>query len=145
MTVIHANKVYVLNGYVHCYFERGKVRTEKERVYSSPLSIEIRTYHTIGKMSLLQGHQKYTKLRSCYRGVPLQRCPHYRGVLTTMVSSLQRCPHYRGVLTTMVSSLQRCPHYRGVLTTEVSSLQRSSLQRCPHYRGVCYERFKVSS
>ena len=71
----------------------------------------------------------------------LQRCPHYRGVLTTevsslQVSSLQRCPHYRGVLTTGVSSLQVCPHYRGVLTTEVSSLQVSSLQVCPHYRGV---------
>ena len=69
----------------------------------------------------------------------LQRCPHYRGVLTTevsslqrcshyTVSSLQRCPHYGGVLTTEVSSLLRCPHYRGVLTTEVSSLQR-----CPHH------------
>ena len=72
-----------------------------------------------------------------YRGVlttevsSLQGCPHYRGVLTTGVSSLQGCPHYRGVLTTGASSLQGCPHYRGVLTTEVSSLQR-----CPHYRGV---------
>ena len=95
----------------------------------------------------------------------LQRCPHYRGVLTTEVSSLQRCPHYRGILTTGVSSLQRCPHYRGILSVEVSSLHRcplyrgvptievssvqtcpwyrgvlttevSSLQRCPHYRGV---------
>ena len=61
----------------------------------------------------------------------LQRCPHYRGVLTTEVSSLQGCPHYRGVLTTEVPSLQRCPHYRGVFTTGVSSLQG-----CPHYRGV---------
>ena len=45
------------------------------------------------------------------------------------VSSLQRCPHYRGVLTVEVSSIQRCPHYRGVLTTDVSLLQG-----CPHYR-----------
>ena len=78
-------------------------------------------------------------------------CPHYRGVLSTRVSTLQRCPHYRGVLTTEVSSLQRCPHYRcpnyrGVLTTEVSSIRRcslyrrsslvSSLQGCPHYSSV---------
>ena len=71
----------------------------------------------------------------------LQRCSHYRGVLTTIVSSLQRCPHYRVSSLQRcphyrVSSLQRCPHYRGVLTAEVSSLQRCSLQRCPHYRGV---------
>ena len=83
----------------------------------------------------------------------LQRCPHYRGALTTEVPSLLRCPHYRGALTTevstgRVSSLQGCPHYRDVLTTEVPSLLRCphyrgalstevpSLQRCPHYRGV---------
>ena len=88
-----------------------------------------------------------------YRGVlttevsSLQGCPHYRCVLTTGVSSLQRCPHYRcphyrcvlttGVSSLQVSSLQRYPHYRGVLTTGVSSLQVSSLQRCPHYRGFC--------
>ena len=138
MTVIHANKVYVLNGYVHSHIERGKVRTEKERVHSSPLSIEIRTIR-LGRCPYFKGTKN---TQNCVLATEVS---HYRGVLTTEVSSLKGCPQCKGVLTTEVSSLQWCPHYRGVLTTEVSSLQRSSLQRCPHYRGVRYERFKVSS
>ena len=56
----------------------------------------------------------------------------------TEVSLLQRCPYYRGVLTTGVPSLQGCPHYRGALTTEVIACNTHNTQS-KHTLGLFLE------
>ena len=78
----------------------------------------------------------------------IQRCPHFRGVSYTEVSSFQRGFIYRGVLISGgwnrgVSQYTEVSSFQGVgMYTEVSSFQGvgiegfHSIQRCPHFRGL---------